>query len=151
MMIGTDELRRVLVVDDDPDHLVLTSRALRGSNDRLDLEIDTVSSGSEALDYLHRRATYQDQPRPHLILLDLKMPGMGGLEVLERLKKDPELRRIPVIILSSSDRAEDIEGAYDLGSNSYVVKQVSVRGIREGLNEVASYWFERSRVPTPPA
>lgn len=146
----TGQRRRVLVVDDDPDHLVLTSRALRGRDDRFDLEIDTVSSGGEALDYLHRRDAYEDQPRPHLILLDLKMPGMGGLEVLQRLKSDADLRRIPVIVLSSSDRNEDIEGAYDLGGNSYVVKQVSVRGIREGLREVASYWFERSRVPSPP-
>lgn len=149
-MMMSATTRRVLVVDDDPDHLVLIRRALDAYEDHVDLDVDAVSSGQEALDYLHQRGRYAEQPRPHLILLDLKMPGVSGFEVLEQAKSDDLLRRIPIIVLSSSDRPEDVASAYGLGSNSYVTKQVSITGIRSGLSEVARYWFERSTLPEPP-
>jgi CheY-like chemotaxis protein len=149
-MMQTKERRRVLVVDDNPDHLLLTRRALSAYTNHVELVIDTVDSGSEALAYLKQEGDYGDQPRPHLILLDLKMPGMSGFDVLDAIKSDPTLRKIPIVVLSSSDRPEDIAEAYDLGSNSYITKQVTIAGIREGLNEVADYWFDKSSLPEPP-
>jgi two-component system, chemotaxis family, response regulator Rcp1 len=146
----TKERRRVLVVDDNPDHLLLTRRALRAYTNHVELVIDTVDSGPEALAYLNQEGEYVEQPRPHLVLLDLKMPGMSGFEVLEAIKRDPVLRKIPIVVLSSSDRPEDIAEAYDLGGNSYITKQVTIAGIREGLNEVADYWFDKSSLPEPP-
>jgi CheY-like chemotaxis protein len=148
--MSATNVRRVLVVDDNTDHLLLTRRALDAYEDDVELLIDTVTSGSEALDYLHRRGRYREQPRPHLILLDLRMPGMSGFEVLAQLKGHDHLKRIPVIVLTSSDRAEDIATAYGLGGNSYVTKQLSITGTRQGLYEVARYWFEHASIPEPP-
>lgn len=150
MIASTKPVRRVLVVDDNPDHLLLTRRALRDYAQGIEVKVETVGSGQEALDYLNRRGEYADRRRPHLILLDLKMPGLTGFDVLKSLKEDPELRRIPIIVLTSSERPEDVESAYKLGSNSYVTKQVTIAGIREGLNEVAEYWFDKSSLPEPP-
>jgi CheY-like chemotaxis protein len=141
---------RVLVAEDNEDHLFLTTRALEESNGDIHLEVQGVRDGAEALDYFYRRGKYEDAPRPHLLLLDLKMPKVNGLEVLERLKEDPELRSIPVVVLTSSDRPEDVEAAYQRGGNSYVTKPVSPKGMREGLREITEYWMHFAALPEPP-
>jgi CheY-like chemotaxis protein len=138
---------RVLVAEDNEDHLFLTTRALEDSNGEVDLHVQGVRDGAEALDFFYRRGKYEDAPRPHLVLLDLKMPKVNGLEVLERVKDDPDLRSIPIVVLTSSDRPEDVEAAYQRGTNSYVTKPVSPSGIREGLRRIADYWIHLAALP----
>lgn len=150
MITMSKPVRRVLVAEDNEDHLYLTVRALRDWANEAVLEVDAVSDGEQLLDFLFRRGGYADRARPHVILLDIKMPKVDGLEALERLKSDPDLRRIPVVILTSSDRSEDIDRAYHLGSNSYVTKQGTVGGMREGLQDVAHYWMDTATLPEPP-
>jgi CheY-like chemotaxis protein len=133
---------RVLVADDNEDHLFLTVRALQEVPD-VDLEIETVTDGEQALG-----AVYSGRP-PHLILLDLKMPKVNGFEVLERIKSDEVMRTIPVVVLTSSERAEDVDAAYRLGTNSYVTKPSSGAGLREGLRRVSSYWTTLATLPEP--
>jgi CheY-like chemotaxis protein len=141
----------VLVAEDNEDHLFLTTRALEQTNHGVRLEVQGVRDGAEALDYFYRRGKYTNAPRPHLLLLDLKMPKVNGLEVLERIKADPELRSIPVVILTSSDRPEDIEESYRRGGNSFVTKPVSPTGMREGLRDITDYWMQVAALPEPPS
>lgn len=142
---------RVLVAEDNEDHLFLTTRALQQTNTTVHLEVEGVRDGEEALDYFYRRGKYESAERPHLLLLDLKMPKVNGLEVLERIKSDPELRAIPVVMLTSSDRPEDVEEAYRRGTNSYVTKPVSPSGMREGIREITDFWMQVAALPDPPA
>lgn len=140
---------RVLVAEDDEDHLFLTVRAL-SDVEGVHLEVDAVRDGEEALDYIQRRGKFADRLRPHLILLDIKMPRVDGFEVLARLKEDPELKKIPVVILSSSGRREDINETYRLGGNSYVTKPVGLESMREGIRELTDYWVTLVSLPEPP-
>lgn len=133
---------RVLLAEDDEDHAFLTVRALRDDGNGVTLEIEAVRDGIEALDYVHRRGGFADRERPDLILLDLKMPRCDGFEVLQVLKGDPEFREIPVIVLTSSDRDDDVRHAYRLGTNSYVVKPFDDPNVAERLREIPRYWTE---------
>jgi CheY-like chemotaxis protein len=140
---------RVLIAEDNEDHLFFTVRALNDLNG-MTMEITTVRDGEEALDYIYRREGYEEAQRPHLMLLDLKMPKLDGFGVLERMKQDPDLRTIPVVVLSSSDRPEDIESAYRLGTNSYVTKPVSIGDLKEGMRRIRDFWMTFAELPTPP-
>jgi len=142
-------LVRILLAEDNEDHLFLIVRALRDM-EGVRLEIDAVRDGAEALDYINRRGRFEARPRPHLIILDLKMPKVSGFEVIESIKKDPELRTIPIVVLTASDRDEDVEASYDLGANSYVVKPSTPAGLREGLQELSGYWTALASLPEPP-
>jgi CheY-like chemotaxis protein len=137
---------RVLLAEDNEDHLFLTIRALREAGG-IHLEVETVADGREALDYLQRVGRFEGRHRPHLILLDLKLPKIHGLEVLRCLKQDPALREIPVVILTASERPEDITTSYRLGANSYVTKPTTAGGFREGLEQVRRYWTELASLP----
>lgn len=150
MNVGAPAAVRVLVAEDNEDHLFLTVRALRDLEGVV-MEIDAVRDGEEALDYLYRRGRFEGRARPHLILLDIKMPKVDGLEVLEKIKRDAELQSIPVVVLSSSERREDIDSTYRLGGNSYVAKPSGPRGLRQGVNQLSSYWMALAALPTPPA
>jgi CheY-like chemotaxis protein len=145
MIRGGKPLRRVLVVDDDPDHRVLARVALRHHSDGAHIEVDTVSSGEDALAYLRREEPYAESQRPHLMLLDLRMPGVDGFAVLQAAREDPDLRALPIIVLSSSDHPDDVNRAYELGTNSYLTKQVTFRP--GGMAAVADYWFESALLP----
>jgi CheY-like chemotaxis protein len=133
----------VLVADDNEDHLFLTVRALR-EVPGVDLDIETAADGEQAL-----QAIYGAEKPPHLILLDIKMPKLNGLEVLERIKGDERTRSIPIVVLTSSERPEDVNAAYRLGGNSYVTKPASGAGLREGLRRVSSYWTSLASLPEP--
>lgn len=135
---------RVLLAEDDPDHRFLTSRALRASAE-VDVRVDAVADGAEALDYLYRRGSYEEQALPNLVILDLRMPKVSGFEVLAQVKDDPDLQNIPVVVLSGSERPEDVEETYRLGGNSFVTKPVGL----QGLEEVTSYWTVRASLPEP--
>lgn len=138
----------ILLVEDDPDDQELTQRAFRACRYRNTLQI--VNDGEEALDYLYRRGPFADpacSPRPHLILLDLNMPKLDGRAVLARIKEDPTLRQIPIVILTTSSRAEDVSRSYDLGVNSYVAKPVRMELFIQAIRDLEHYWFNLVVLP----
>ena len=137
---------RILVAEDNEDHRFLTMRALRNV-EGVQTDVDGVPNGEEAMAFVQRQGQYADKSLPHVIFLDLRMPKLNGLEVLERLKGDPQLSCIPVVVLTSSDRAEDINAAYRLGTNSYVTKSGLGKDLSRGLRDVADYWMTRSLLP----
>lgn len=139
---------RILLAEDNVDHAFFTVRAFRDAHGD-SLEMSTVTDGEQLLDYLHQRGAFVDAPRPHLIVLDLKMPKKGGLEVLAEMQNEADLRSIPVVVLSSSDRSEDINASYAGGANSYVTKPTSLSGLRDGVSQLAKYWMDLASLPEP--
>jgi len=140
----------ILLAEDDPGDQELTRRALEEDVVRVDLRI--VCDGEEALDYLQRRGQYADpesSPRPDLILLDLNMPRLTGREVLHTLKTSPDLCRIPVVVLTTSQQEADILATYDLGCNSYVQKPVDIDQFINVVRKMGNYWFEIVTLPQP--
>lgn len=136
----------VLIAEDNEDHIFLAVRAMKEAAG-ISLEVEAVRDGAEALDYVYRTGRFEGRDRPHLILLDIKMPKVDGLDVLRTLKEDPELKSIPVVMLTSSDRPEDIDRSYVLGANSYVTKPTSVGSFRDGLTQIRHYWTELGSLP----
>jgi CheY-like chemotaxis protein len=138
----------ILMADDDPDDQMLTREAF--SECRLANQLHMVGDGEELLDYLHRRGQYvnlQGTTLPGLILLDLNMPRKDGREALREIKADPALRRIPIIVLTTSKAEEDILRSYDLGVNSYVTKPVTFESLVEMVKVLGRYWFEVVELP----
>ncbi len=132
----------ILLVEDDRMDIELTLDAFREV--KLENEIITVQTGEEALDYLLGRGDLADRkkhPLPDLVLLDLKLPGISGLDVLKTLKKTPVLKRLPVIILTSSQEESDRAAGYDYGVNSYLVKPISFSGFLEVVKNIYDYWL----------
>lgn len=139
----------ILLADDDPEDRLLTLRALKRS--RLRNEIYTVEDGQELMDYLYRRGPYADparSPRPGLILLDLNMPRKDGREALQEIKSDSMLRRIPVVVLTTSDAEADILRSYDLGVNAFITKPVTFEELVRVLQVLGDFWFEIVRLPS---
>jgi len=141
----------ILMADDDADDRELTRDALAES--RLLNELHFVEDGAALLDYLHRRGAYSrpgSAPRPGVILLDLNMPRKDGREALREIKADPELRKIPVVVLTTSKADEDIAQSYDLGANSFISKPVTFEGLVEVVRSLGQYWFDIVELPPPP-
>ncbi|MEE9297375.1 MAG: response regulator [Phycisphaerae bacterium] len=131
----------ILLVEDEQAHAELIIRALRDNN--VLNEVVHVADGRAALDYLFHLGQYEDasrSPAPGIILLDLKLPKVDGLEVLKQIKEDPELKKIPVVVLTTSERPEDIDAAYRGYANSYVTKPVTIEGFRKCVREIKFYW-----------
>jgi CheY-like chemotaxis protein len=144
----TSRRATILLVEDDPGDQELTRRALQQEVIRTDLRI--VSDGKEALDYLRREGAFVDPvdaPRPDLILLDLNMPRIDGRQVLERVREDPRISRIPVVALTTSDEEEDVVRSYALGCKSYIKKPVEVENFISAIRELQHYWFELVTLP----
>lgn len=138
----------ILLADDDPDDRKLTQDAFM--ENRLANEFHAVEDGEELMDYLHRRGRYEslrEDPLPGLILLDLNMPRKDGREALREIKADPDLRRIPIVVLTTSKAEEDIVRTYDLGVNSYVTKPVTFKSLVELVRILGRYWFEVVELP----
>jgi CheY-like chemotaxis protein len=138
----------IVVADDDEEDCMLVEEALQES--RLSNELHFVRDGDELLEYLRRDGRYADaasSPRPALVLLDLNMPGKDGREALAEIKEDPDLRRIPVVVLTTSKAEEDILRSYDLGVNSYITKPVTFDGLVEVVRRLGQYWFEIVQLP----
>lgn len=128
----------ILMVEDDDNDIIMTKRAFERYNLRNVLYV--ARDGEEALDFIYRRGDYQDSPAPGLILLDIKLPKMDGLEVLRRLKSDPDKRHIPVVILTASRREKDKIESYKLGVNSYIVKPLDFSKFIEAVSTINLYW-----------
>ncbi|WNG49731.1 response regulator [Archangium minus] len=134
------ELKRVLLVEDSPNDAELTLEAFAESG--LANEVVWVRDGSEALDYLHREGSFANRPDglPAVVLLDLKMPKVDGLQVLEQVKNHPQLKSVPVVMLTSSREESDLARSYGLGVNAYVVKPVGFPEFVRALKELGLFW-----------
>lgn len=147
-MSETGKAITILLADDDEDDRVMTRDALRDA--RLHNDLRSVFDGVDLMDYLKRRGRYSDpagSPRPGLILLDLNMPRMDGREALAEIKGDPDLRSIPVVVLTTSKAEEDIVRSYDLGGNSFISKPVTFLGLVEVMKVLSRYWLEIVELP----
>lgn len=138
----------ILMAEDDPDDRLMAREAFEES--RLANSLYFVHDGLELMDYLRRRGAYADaelSPRPGVILLDLNMPRKDGREALREIKADPDLRRIPIVILTTSKAEEDILRSYDLGANSFITKPVTFESLVNVVRTISSYWFEIVELP----
>ena len=138
----------ILMADDDPDDCKMTKVAFEES--RLVNDLRFVEDGEELMDYLYHRGKYTNpinSPRPGLILLDLNMPKKDGREALKEIKTDPNLRQIPVVVLTTSKSEEDIYRSYDLGVNSYITKPVTFVSLIDIIKTVGKYWFGIVELP----
>jgi CheY-like chemotaxis protein len=138
----------ILIADDDPDDRLMAREAMMQSH-QLN-RIFFVEDGEDLLDYLYRRGKYtaeEDYPFPDLILLDLNMPKKNGVEALRELKTDPDMRHIPIVILTTSKEEEDIYRSYDLGVNSFVTKPVTYEALVNTMKILGKYWFEVVQLP----
>ncbi len=136
---------QILLVEDNPGDVVLTQEAL--SEAKVANDVHVAVDGEEAMRFLRRGPGYEDAPRPDLILLDLNLPRKDGREVLADVKGDPELRRIPVIVLTTSAAEQDILHTYDLHANSYVTKPLDIGDFLEAVRQIEGFWLELVRLP----
>ncbi|MGA3287635.1 MAG: response regulator [Bacteroidota bacterium] len=138
----------ILLVEDNPDHAELVKRNLEDF--QVANHINHVEDGEAALDYVYRRGTYSDHkkyPRPDLILLDLRLPRIDGLEVLKQIKRDLTLQAIPVVVLTTSDAEKDLAQAYEYHANSYVTKPVNFDNFSRLLRDLGYYWLAWNKRP----
>ena len=141
----------ILLVEDNPNDVELTLHAFRKHN--LANRVHVARDGAEALDFLFRTGAYKDrhtQNSPHVVLLDLKLPKVNGLEVLQRMKEDAHIRMIPVVVLTSSREDRDITECYRLGVNSYIVKPVNFEQFTEAVRQLGLYWLLMNEPPPIP-
>jgi CheY-like chemotaxis protein len=142
-----NSLKRILLVDDSPRDTELALTALQAHN--LANEVVALRDGAEALDYLYRRGDFADRPHgePAVVLLDLKMPKVDGIEVLRQLKGDPRLKMIPIVVMTSSREEQDLLVSYQLGVNAYVVKPVKFQSFVEAVEKVGAFWAVINEAP----
>jgi len=141
------EVKRILIVDDSPKDVELTIMALGEKN--LANEVDVAEDGVEALDYLYKRGRFADYAtgNPAVILLDIKMPRMNGIEVLKYIRADSKFKFIPVIMVTSSREEKDLVESYNLGANSYVVKPVDIVQFIDAIKALGQYWAVINQPP----
>lgn len=139
----------MLLAEDDNDDRYLISEALDESG--VENQLFIVENGEDLLDYLHNRGKYSSKeefPRPGLILLDLNMPRMDGREALAKIKKDPDLKRIPIVVLTTSQAEDDIQETYDLGITGFITKPMTFSGLVDIMKSVGNYWFQSVTLPS---
>jgi len=136
----------VLLVEDSPGDIWLTREALMQGS--IPKRISVVTNGEQAIDFLRRRGAYENARRPDLVLLDLNLPRRDGLEVLREIKSDPELKTITVIVLTTSEAPTDVNAAYDLNANCYVVKPVDLEQYTSAIRGIESFWMTLASLPT---
>lgn len=137
---------RILLVEDDPADQKLVKAAF--SRAKIPNDLSITSSGEEALDFLGRKGRYgPETPRPDIILMDLNMPGMGGMEFLRRVKQEPRLSTIPIVVLTSSEAEEDIQATYQHHVNAYVTKPVGLNEFDKVIERLEGFWFTVCKLP----
>jgi two-component system, response regulator len=139
----------VIIAEDDPDDRLLIKDALKEAC-RQPIDVRFVQDGAEMLDYLHKRGRFDSlnaAPHPELVLLDLNMPRVGGMEVLEEIKGDPALRTIPVVVLTTSRSPEHISRTYELGGNGFITKPDTYSELVELMKNLERYWFGTVELP----
>jgi len=142
------ESKMILLVEDNPDDEALTLRAFKKNN--FGNKISIAHDGAEALDFLFCTGIYADRDpnkMPHVVLLDLNLPKVGGLEVLRRIRADPRTRTLPVVILTSSQEEKDLAESYEIGANSYVRKPVDFNEFMKAVEHLGIYWLTLNHVP----
>ena len=141
------KLGRILLAEDNPKDIELALEAL--DEHRLANDVVVVRNGEEALDYLYRRGAFSTRPEgnPAVVLLDLKMPKVDGLEVLRQIKSDQELRVVPIVMLTSSRDEEDLLESYQLGANAYVVKPIDFQQVIEAIKQLGLFWAVLNEPP----
>jgi CheY-like chemotaxis protein len=141
------EVKRILIVDDSPKDVEHTIAALAEKN--LANQVDVAEDGEEALDYLYKRGKFaaRGMGNPAIILLDIKMPKMNGIEVLKQIRSDPKLKLIPVIMVTSSREERDLVESYNLGANAYMVKPVDIAQFIESIKTLGQFWAVINQVP----
>lgn len=147
-MVKQTEPITILMAEDDPDDRFLAQEALEEA--RLANDLHFVRNGEELMDYLYRRGEYvapTTAPRPGLILLDLNMPRKDGRQALREIKADRDLRRIPVVVLTTSKAEEDILRSYDMGASAYITKPVTFESLVAVMRAVGEFWFEIVQLP----
>ncbi len=140
-----DEIIDILLVEDNPDHKELILMVL--NENLVNNEVHDVSTAEAALDFLYQRGDYPDAPRPGLILLDIKLPGMNGIELLGAIKGDQHLKSIPVVMLTTSADDRDIVESYGYGANSYVIKPLEYEQFEKTLKQLKIYWLITNCLP----
>ena len=141
------DLRPILLIEDSPQDVELTLAAL--GKCRLANEVVVTRDGAEGLDFLYRRGDHADRAAgdPAVVLLDLKLPKLDGLEVLERVKKDPTMRHVPVVMLTSSREERDLVRSYELGVNAFVVKPVEFKAFFSAIEDLGVFWAVLNEPP----
>ena|SRR5437867_5607052 len=142
---GSGRPIEILLVEDNPGDVRLTIEALKEGKIRNYMSV--VGDGEQALDFLHRRGEFADAPRPDVILLDLNLPRKDGREVLAEIKEDPDLKRIPVVVLTTSKAEEDILRTYNLHANCYITKPVDLDQFINVIRSIESFWFSVVSLP----
>ncbi len=139
---------RILLVEDNAGDALLAREALRDA--KMTNALDWVQDGAEAIDFLRRRGPHAEAKRPDLILLDLNMPRMDGWEVLAEIKNDPDLRRIPVVVLTTSQSETDVRRCYDLHANCYISKPIGFHEFVQTVKAIEHFWFDLALLPESP-
>ncbi len=142
---GQGEPKCILLVEDNPGDVRLTKEAL--AEGKLPLDLHVAADGEEAMAFLEQGDGYTDAPHPDLVLLDLNLPKKDGREVLAEMKADPDLRRIPVVVLTTSEAESDIVNAYDLHANCYITKPVDLDQFMDLVRYIEGFWLEKVNLP----
>jgi len=149
MAAGTKfEPVEILLVEDNPVDVMITKKAF--SAGRVSNNLHVAEDGEEAMDFLYKRGKYSSAPSPEIILLDLNLPKKDGREILAEVKADPSLRRIPIVILTTSQDKEDIWRSYDLQANCFITKPVDTEQFSRALERVGEFWLSVARLPVSP-
>lgn len=135
----------ILLIEDSPSDANLTMQSLQQA--KITNRLHWVEEGEAAMDFLYQRGNYADAPRPDLIVLDLNLPGMDGREILAEVKADVDLRRIPVVILTTSSNEEDVLRSYDLNANCYVTKPFNVQQFIQVVQLISDFWLTAVKLP----
>lgn len=133
------QIVEILLVEDNPGDVRLTRESLKES--KMINNLNVVNDGQEALDFLRREEGFEEVPRPNLILLDLNLPVKTGQQVLKEIKQDPEFKKIPVVVLTTSEAEEDVVKSYELNANCYVNKPLSFEQFQKVVNQINDFWF----------
>ena len=145
--MSSHEQRVILLAEDDPDDQMFARKALNDCQTTIRIEV--VHDGEQLMQYLRREGPYSDDdtaPLPDVILLDLNMPRMNGREALHQIKRDAILKRIPVIVLTTSNASPDILDSYDRGTNAYIVKPLNYESMCAAMNAIGQFWFNTARL-----